>query len=295
MLSDLTVVVPARNAEQLIDDCLESVARAPARARSSSSTGVDRRDGRDGARARRPRALRRGARPAGGARGSAPRRPSTPLRRAGRRRRRRCPRARSTRLLDEFVARRLHRAAGRPAQRLGPGLLGPRARLPSPHRPQQGLVRASWRRSSSATRCCEHDFDERFTSGEDIDLRWRLRRAGARIGVSQARRSSSTASTTTSPSRGASGWPTAQGLGRMVARPRRCAHGLLVGLPLAACVRGDRPQRSPRRQPRWIPYFVCFAAGNYVGMLRRARERRAHERRAPVPGPAASCRWSPTR
>src|SRR5206468_23909 len=31
----------------------------------------------------------------------------------------------------------------------------------------------------------DHGFDARFLSGEDIDLRWRLRRAGAKIGVSK--------------------------------------------------------------------------------------------------------------
>lgn len=31
----------------------------------------------------------------------------------------------------------------------------------------------------------EHGFDARFLSGEDIELRWRLQRAGARIGVSE--------------------------------------------------------------------------------------------------------------
>jgi hypothetical protein len=110
-----------------------------------------------------------------------------------------------------------------------------------------------------------HDFDESFASGEDIDLRWRLRRAGARIGVSRM---------TTVEHRFGDGFAFARdqwladghGLGRMIR-----AHGLrawpLVGLPLAACLRGI-VLSATRRQLQWIPYFVCFAAGNYVGMLR---------------------------
>lgn len=120
-----------------------------------------------------------------------------------------------------------------------------------------------------------HGFDERFLSGEDIDLRWRLRRAGAKIGVSR---------TTVVQHRFEDTWDFAKGqwladghgFGRMVS-----AHGirakLLFALPLAAAVRGVALSLV-RLQPRWIPYYVCFAIYNYAGLFAELAERRARGR-----------------
>jgi glycosyltransferase involved in cell wall biosynthesis len=118
----------------------------------------------------------------------------------------------------------------------------------------------------------EHGFDARFLSGEDIDLRWRLRDAGAKLGVSKA---------TVVEHRFDDTWQFAKGqwladghgFGRMVG-----AHGvrakLLLGLPLAAGVRGVLLSLA-RRQPRWIPYYACFVAFNYVGLVRELAGARA--------------------
>jgi glycosyltransferase involved in cell wall biosynthesis len=115
-----------------------------------------------------------------------------------------------------------------------------------------------------------HGFDKRFKSGEDIDLRWRLQAASAKLGVSRR---------TVVQHRFGDTWEFAKGqwladghgLGRMVA-----AHGLraklLIGLPLAACLRGS-VLSLVRRQPRWVPYYLCYAAYNYAGMFQELRER----------------------
>jgi len=121
-----------------------------------------------------------------------------------------------------------------------------------------------------------HGFDPRFLSGEDIDLRWRLRQSGEKVGVSP---------TTVVEHRFGDTWEFAKGQwladghgsGRMIS-----AHGLtgklLLGLPLAAGVRGMLLSLA-RLQPQWIPYFVCFTAYNYVGLVRElaagGTERRA--------------------
>jgi hypothetical protein len=48
-------------------------------------------------------------------------------------------------------------------------------------------------------------------------------------------------------------------------------HGLrgmhLLALPLAGALRGIVLALA-RRQPRWVPYFLAYGIGNYVGMLR---------------------------
>jgi glycosyltransferase involved in cell wall biosynthesis len=110
-----------------------------------------------------------------------------------------------------------------------------------------------------------HGFDARFLSGEDIDLRWRLRAAGAKIGVSRR---------TVVEHRFEDTWEFAKGqwladghgFGRMVR-----AHGvrakLLIGLPLAAGLRGAALSLA-RRQPSWLAYYACFVLFNYVGLAR---------------------------
>ena len=111
----------------------------------------------------------------------------------------------------------------------------------------------------------EHGFDASFLSGEDIELRWRLQQDGSRIGVSQR---------TVVTHRFGDGFGFAvdqwlmdgKGLIRMVGKHR--LRGLpLLGLPLAGAVRGILLALA-KRQPRWVPYFLCYGVGNYVGMLK---------------------------
>jgi glycosyltransferase involved in cell wall biosynthesis len=126
----------------------------------------------------------------------------------------------------------------------------------------------------------QHGFDERFASGEDIDLRWRLQQAGARIGVSKRTIVEHRFDDTWAFAKGQ--WlADGHGMGRMVAM-----HGgrslLLLALPFAAAVRGTLLSLV-RRQPQWIPYYLCFCVGNYAGMGKELLGRR---RRVPSPGPA---------
>ena len=124
----------------------------------------------------------------------------------------------------------------------------------------------------------QHGFDDRFLSGEDIDLRWRLKQANAKIGVSQR---------TVVEHRFEDSWEFAKGqfvadghgLGRMISN-----HGMrakvLLGLPAAAAVRGILLSLV-RLEPRWIPYYVVYALYNYLaigselaGQARRSRRTR---------------------
>jgi glycosyltransferase involved in cell wall biosynthesis len=108
-------------------------------------------------------------------------------------------------------------------------------------------------------------FDDRFLSGEDIELRWRLVRAGHKVGVS-------TQTVVTHRFDGDSfgfAWNQfsmdGRGLAAMVAK-----HGWggarLIALPAAAMVRGVGLSLL-RLKPQWIPYYLFFAAGNYAAML----------------------------
>lgn len=111
----------------------------------------------------------------------------------------------------------------------------------------------------------EHGFDASFSSGEDIELRWRLRAAGERLGVSER----------TVVQHRFAGDDLAfardqflmdgRGLGRMVRQQR--LRGLpLALLPAAAAARGIA-LCVIRRKPQFIPYYLCFAVYNYLGML----------------------------
>src|SRR5689334_13496980 len=104
-------------------------------------------------------------------------------------------------------------------------------------------------------------FDRQFVSGEDIDLRWRLQREGANIGVSKR--------TVVTHRFGDDSFAFARmqfvmdgrGLGKMV-----CKHGWratpLLAVPFTAAGRGIYLSLA-RLQPQWIPYYVCFAVVNY--------------------------------
>ena len=116
-----------------------------------------------------------------------------------------------------------------------------------------------------------HGFDSTFESGEDIELRWRLARAGARVGVSREVVVRHRFGDTFAFARGqfrADG----RGLARMVRK-----HGWrgipLLALPAAAGVRG-LALSVIRLQPQWIPYYVVFTGLNYAAMLRELASRR---------------------
>ena len=124
-----------------------------------------------------------------------------------------------------------------------------------------GLVCSVFRRDV----LLEHGFDPQFSSGEDIELRWRLRAAGARLGVS----------TRTVVEHRYAGDDFAfakdqflmdgRGLGRMVRQQRLRGVGLAL-LPAAAAVRGIALSLR-RGKPQFVPYYLAFALYNYLGML----------------------------
>ena len=109
----------------------------------------------------------------------------------------------------------------------------------------------------------EHGFDTRFLSGEDIDLRWRLKRAGAKIGVSKRTIVEHRFDDTFAFALGQ--WlADGHGLARMVDGHGRRGQ-LLLGLPLGAGIRGAL-LAVLRAQPQWLPYYVLFVLFNYVGI-----------------------------
>ncbi len=259
---DLSVVVPARNAEALIDDCLRSIVRSEPREiivvdgeSSDRTVEIARRYGatvlRDGGQGL-PAARLIGARAA--------RAPWVALIDAdvvlGE--------GDLARLLDE-VRRNRYTALQAGLRSVSRDGYWGRA-LVAHHRTGRskdwfGVVATIFDREA----LLQHGFDARFLSGEDIDLRWRLRKAGAKIGVSQS---------TVVEHRFDDTWEFAKGqwladghgFGRMVG-----AHGmrakLLLAMPLAAGVRGVVLSLL-RGQPRWLPYYACFVVFNYIGLVR---------------------------
>jgi glycosyltransferase involved in cell wall biosynthesis len=117
-----------------------------------------------------------------------------------------------------------------------------------------------------------HGFDDRFLSGEDIELRWRLQRVGARIGVSRRTIVTHRFEDTFEFARGQ--WlADGHGTGRMLQKHRWRA-GLLVFLPLAAGVRGVALSVI-KLQPKWLPYYTLFTIFNYIGIVKELTHRRA--------------------
>jgi glycosyltransferase involved in cell wall biosynthesis len=124
-----------------------------------------------------------------------------------------------------------------------------------------GLVATIFRRET----LLEHTFDPRFISGEDIELRRRLLRRGARLGVSRR---------TIVTHRFGDGFAFARGqwladgagLRRTVQKEGARAVAL-AALPAAAAARGV-VLSVLRGEPKWVPYYACFVAFNYAGMLR---------------------------
>jgi glycosyltransferase involved in cell wall biosynthesis len=112
-----------------------------------------------------------------------------------------------------------------------------------------------------------HGFDARFLSGEDIELRRRLRRSGAKLGVSRE---------TIVLHRFDDGFAFARdqwladGRGLKRIADKEGWRGLpVLALPLAAAARGLAVSIG-RLQPQWLPYYGCYLVFNYAGMLGRA-------------------------
>jgi glycosyltransferase involved in cell wall biosynthesis len=108
-------------------------------------------------------------------------------------------------------------------------------------------------------------FDETFVSGEDIELRWRLRKGKEKLGVSRAVTVTHRFDDTIGCAMGqfkADG----EGLARMVLKYRTRALPLL-GIPAAGMLRGIWVSMV-RKQPKWVPYYLLYSAGNYVAMVR---------------------------
>ena len=125
-----------------------------------------------------------------------------------------------------------------------------------------GLVATVFRRD----KLLEYGFDDVFSSGEDMDIRWRLTQNGERIGVFEdvvvehrfARDDFAFARDQ---------WRMdGYGLGQM-ARVHGLRGLLLVLLPLAAAVRGIGLSLL-RLQPEWVIYYLAYAVGNYASMAR---------------------------
>lgn len=262
-MNDVSVVVPARNAEGMLEECLASIeAQEPLEivvVDGNSTDGtreIARRHGAtilgDGGHGL-PAARMLGARAASGrfvalVDADVVLRPGSLVR-----------------LRDELVAGGYEAIQAGLESVSGPGYWG--QALAHHHRSGRskhwfGLVATVLERETLLS----FGFDPRFSSGEDIELRWRLRSAGAKAVVSQ---------TTVVEHRFGDTFPIAkgqwladgEGLARMIRKHR--LRGLpLLALPLAAGLRG-LGLSALRREPRWIPYYVCFTLFNYAGMARR--------------------------
>jgi glycosyltransferase involved in cell wall biosynthesis len=112
----------------------------------------------------------------------------------------------------------------------------------------------------------EYGFDARFLSGEDVELRYRLEQAGARIGVSHETVVTHRFGDTFDFAKGQ--WlADGDGHGRMI-RKHGAGGWRHAVIPLAATARGI-VLSTLRRQPQWVPYYLCFLVFNYVGVARQ--------------------------
>jgi glycosyltransferase involved in cell wall biosynthesis len=116
----------------------------------------------------------------------------------------------------------------------------------------------------------DYRFDERFRSGEDIELRWRLQKANIKMGVSKR---------TIVKHRFGDTYEVAldqftqdgKGLGRMYAKYGIPALKLLF-IPLVGCVRGILISLL-HLELQWIPYYLVYLAYNYVAMPAGLRDK----------------------
>lgn len=260
---DLTVVVPARNAEAMLPDCLASIQNeAPRELIVVDGCSTDRTveiarqhgavvisdDGRG-----LPAARELGARRATASRVALIDADVT------------VPRGALVALLAEFEAGAYTGLQAGLHSVGGPGYWG-RA-LAHHHRTGRsrrwfGVVATIFDREA----LLRHGFDASFLSGEDIELRRRLRRAGAKLGVSRE---------TIVLHRFDDGFEFARnqwladGRGLRRIRDKEGWRGLLVlALPAAAAIRGVVLSVA-RLQWQWLPYYGCYLVFNYVGMRER--------------------------
>ncbi len=123
-----------------------------------------------------------------------------------------------------------------------------------------GLVATIFERE----RLLEIGFDDRFVSGEDIEIRWRMAETGHKVGVS----TQIVVTHRFGDDSFSFAWDQfsmdGRGLAAMVAK-KGWRGARLLGLPAAAAARGVVISLL-RLQPQWIPYYLCFAAGNYAAM-----------------------------
>lgn len=166
-------------------------------------------------------------------------------------------------LLDEFRAGRYDALQAGLYSTSGPGYWG-RA-LAEHHRTGLskawfGLVATVLERDTVIT----HGFDNTFASGEDIELRWRLAKAGLKLGVSQ--RSIVQHRFADDSFEFALGQFTADGYGLGLMIRKHPVRGLgLIALPLAAGLRGTALS-ALRGAWQWLPYFAAYTVFNYRAM-----------------------------
>jgi len=106
-------------------------------------------------------------------------------------------------------------------------------------------------------------FDEGFRSGEDIELRWRLQKAGLKMGVSQKNIVKHQFDDTYEAALDQF-VQDGRGLGRMYAKYGIRAIKLLF-IPAAGCARGILLSLL-RFEVQWIPYYLVYAFYNYISM-----------------------------
>jgi len=260
---ELTIVVPVRNAAAFLDDCLASLlAERPAEVVVVDGCSTD---GTLGMLGNYPvRVLSDGGRGVAAARLLGAQAAHTPwialvdvdvVVEPGD----------LARLLAEAVEGRYTAVQAGLASTSGPGYWG-RAlvqhHLTGRSRTWFGLVATVFDREAFL----RYGLDETFMSGEDIELRLRMERDGARFGVSSrtivAHRFGDTFDF-------AKGQFLADGAG--LARTA-LKHGWraapLLALPSAAAARGAALSVM-RREPQWLPYYGAFLAFNWLGMARQ--------------------------
>jgi glycosyltransferase involved in cell wall biosynthesis len=261
-IADVTVVVPTRNASDMLEDCLASIHAQGEIGELIVVDGLSTDDTLDIARRFGARILSDEGRGLPAAR-------SIGAHAAGTRYIALVdadvilPDGSLAALLDEFIDEAYGALQAGLESESGPGYWGQALahhHLTGRSRYWFGLVATIFERDT----LLEHGFDAAFESGEDIELRWRLARQGVRAGVSRD---------VLVRHRFGDTWEFAQGQfradGKGLARMVR-KHGLggarLLLLPGAAGLRGII-MSLVRRQPRWIPYYVAFAALNYRAMI----------------------------
>jgi len=116
----------------------------------------------------------------------------------------------------------------------------------------------------------DNPLDERFRSGEDIEIRWRLKSNGYKMGVSQSVTVKHWFGDTYEFAKDQ--WvQDGKGLGRMVAKYGvKTLH--LLGIPAAGTLRGIGLSLT-RMQPGWILYFLGYFWFNYISIAAGLYER----------------------